>query len=78
MVRRDDGCEGIDGLKSDNDLWNFINWKEVIQTVNCLQVRIVKAVKAKNREKVRSLQVSADSEDYWPGLLPVGSKPLSK
>lgn len=46
----------IDGLKSDGDLWQSINWKKVSQIVNRLQVRIVKAVKAKNRELVRSLQ----------------------
>jgi RNA-directed DNA polymerase len=46
----------IDGLKSDGDLWSSVNWKEVNQIVNRLQVRIVKAVKAKNRELVRSLQ----------------------
>jgi RNA-directed DNA polymerase len=48
--------KAIDGLKSDDDLWNFIKWKEVNQIVDCLQRRIVKAVKAKNKEKVRSLQ----------------------
>jgi RNA-directed DNA polymerase len=48
--------KAIDGLKSDNDLWNSIKWKEVDQIVDCLQRRIVKAVKAKNKEKVRSLQ----------------------
>lgn len=46
----------IDGLKSDGDLWHSIIWKKVNQIVNRLQVRIVKAVKAKNRELVRSLQ----------------------
>ena len=46
----------IDGLKSDGDLWASVNWKEVNQIVNRLQVRIVKAVKAKNRKLVRSLQ----------------------
>lgn len=48
--------KAIDGLKSDHDLWNSIEWKEVNQIVDCLQRRIVKAVKAKNKEKVRSLQ----------------------
>ncbi len=56
MVRKDDDCKAIDGLKSEGDLWNFINWKEITHIVNCLQMRIVKAVKAKNKEKVRSLQ----------------------
>jgi len=46
----------IDGQKSDGGLWNSINWKEITQIVNRLQMRIVKAVKAKNRELVRSLQ----------------------
>jgi RNA-directed DNA polymerase len=48
--------KAIDGQKSDDDSWNSINWKEVDQIVNCLQRRIVKAVKAKDKEKVRSLQ----------------------
>lgn len=48
--------KAIDGLKSDDDLWNSIKWREVNQIVDCLQRRIVKAVKAKNKEKVRSLQ----------------------
>lgn len=56
MVRIDDGCKAIDGLKGDDELWTSINWKKIIQDVNCLQVRIVKAVKAENKEKVRSLQ----------------------
>ena len=46
----------IDGLKSDGDLWNSITWSNINQIVHRLQVRIVKAEKAKNREKVRSLQ----------------------
>jgi hypothetical protein len=37
--------KAIDGLKSDNDLWNSIKWKEVDQIVDCLQRRIVKAGK---------------------------------
>lgn len=48
--------KAIDGLKGDDDLWNSIKWREVNQIVDCLQRRIVKAVKAKNKEKVRSLQ----------------------
>ncbi|MBA3035184.1 MAG: hypothetical protein FP814_01695 [Desulfobacterium sp.] len=35
----------IDGLKSNSVLWESINWKKVKQAVNCLQARIVKAVK---------------------------------
>ena len=46
----------IDGRKSVSDLWDSINWKKVKQDVNRLQTRIVKAVKAKDKEKVRSLQ----------------------
>ncbi len=37
--------KAIDGLKSDDDSWNFIKWKEVNQTVDCLQMRIVKSVR---------------------------------
>jgi hypothetical protein len=37
-------AKAIDGLKSDDDLWNFIKWKEVDQIVDCLQRRIVKVV----------------------------------
>lgn len=46
----------IDGRKSNSDLWKSIDWKRVNQTVNRLQARIVKAVKAGNTERVRSLQ----------------------
>lgn len=56
MVRIDDGGNVIDGQKSDGDLWRSILWKKTNQVVSRLQVRIVKAEKAKNREKVRSLQ----------------------
>ena len=37
--------KAIDGLKSDDDLWNSIKWREVNQIVDCLQRRIVKEVK---------------------------------
>lgn len=37
--------KAIDGLKSDDDSWNSIQWKEVNQTVDCLQRRIVKSVR---------------------------------
>lgn len=56
MVRIDDDRNAIDGLKSDTDSWKSINWKKMSRIVHRLQVRIVKAEKAKNREKVRSLQ----------------------
>jgi len=45
-----------DGLKSDSGLWSFINWDKVNQIVRCLQMRIVKAVTAGNRQLARSLQ----------------------
>jgi RNA-directed DNA polymerase len=46
----------IDGRKSNSVLWDSINWKNVKQAVNRLQTRIVKAVKAGNMKRVRSLQ----------------------
>ena len=46
----------IDGRKNPGILWSSINWNQVRQIVNRLQTRIVKAVKAGNKEKVRSLQ----------------------
>jgi len=46
----------IDGRKSFEALWNSINWNKVKQIVNRLQARIVKAVKARNKKLVRSLQ----------------------
>nr|WP_319392076.1 group II intron reverse transcriptase/maturase [uncultured Desulfobacter sp.] len=46
----------IDGRKNPGTLWSSINWNQVRQVVNRLQTRIVKAVKAGNKEKVRSLQ----------------------
>jgi RNA-directed DNA polymerase len=49
-------AKAIDGLKSDDHLWNSIDWKKINQIVDCLQTRIVKAVKAKDKEQVRSLQ----------------------
>ena len=36
----------IDGRKSKSVLWNSINWEKARRTVNRLQARIVKAVKA--------------------------------
>lgn len=45
-----------DDLKNDTELWNSINWVKVNQIVHRLQMRIVKAVKANNPQKVRSLQ----------------------
>ena len=46
----------IDDRMSNEALWNAINWKKVELIVNRLQARIVKAVKARNRNLVRSLQ----------------------
>jgi RNA-directed DNA polymerase len=46
----------FDGRKNPGTLWSSINWNQVRQVVNRLQTRIVKAVKAGNKEKVRSLQ----------------------
>lgn len=46
----------IDGRKSNSVLWDSIDWKKVKQVVNRLQTRIVKALKAGNMERVRSLQ----------------------
>lgn len=46
----------IDDHKGESVLWNSINWRKAKQIVNGLQTRIVKAVKAGNKEKVRSLQ----------------------
>ena len=46
----------IDGRKSDAVLWNSINWSKAEQIVNRLQMRIVKAEKANNPQKVRGLQ----------------------
>ena len=40
--------KAIDGLKSDDELWNSIQWNKVNQIVNCLQTRIVKAVTVNN------------------------------
>ena len=46
----------VDGQKSSTILWDSIDWKKVNRAVNRLQVRIVKALKAGNMERVRSLQ----------------------
>lgn len=46
----------IDDRMSKETLWNSINWNEVKRIVNRLQTRIVKAVKARNKKLVRSLQ----------------------
>lgn len=45
-----------DGLKSNELLWNSIKWGEVENIVYRLQTRIVKAVKAGAKGKVRGLQ----------------------
>jgi RNA-directed DNA polymerase len=46
----------IDDRMSKDTLWNSINWNEVKRIVNRLQTRIVKAVKARNKKLIRSLQ----------------------
>mgnify|MGYP006306520617 CR=1 FL=1 len=46
----------IDGHESDRDLWSSINWSAAKRVVCRLQKRIVKAVKAGDKQKVRSLQ----------------------
>ena len=46
----------IDDRKSKDVLWNSIDWKKARRIVNRLQTRIVKAVKAEDSQKVRSLQ----------------------
>jgi len=46
----------IDDRKSKDVLWNSIDWKKARRIVNRLQTRIVKAVKAKDKQKARSLQ----------------------
>ena len=46
----------IDDRKNNEALWNSINWNKVKLIVNRLQARIVKAVKARNKNLVRSLQ----------------------
>ena len=56
MVRIDGGLSTTDGLKSKAELWSSIDWNKVNQIVHRLQMRIVKAVKAGNRQLVRSLQ----------------------
>jgi hypothetical protein len=43
----------IDDRKGESVLWNSINWRKAKQIVNGLQTRIVKAVKAGNKKKVR-------------------------
>lgn len=49
-------ASSIDGRKSKAALWNSVNWNKAKRIVDHLQSRIVKAVKAGNKEKVRSLQ----------------------
>ena len=46
----------IDDRKSNGALWNSIDWEKARRIVNRLQMRIVKAVKAEDKQKVRSLQ----------------------
>lgn len=46
----------IDGLLSSAYSWNTINWQDAVGIVKRLQARIVKAVKAGDKGKVRGLQ----------------------
>ena len=46
----------IDGLKSDSQYWKHVDWKKAEAIVNRLQIRIVKAIKAGDKNRVRSLQ----------------------
>jgi RNA-directed DNA polymerase len=46
----------VDGRRSFEALWSSIKWNKARQNVTRLQARIVKAVKAGNTERVRSLQ----------------------
>jgi RNA-directed DNA polymerase len=46
----------INNLKSDHLTWKSIDWKRVQIIVNNIQARIVKAVQAGDKKKVRSLQ----------------------
>ena len=46
----------IDGLKSDSQYWKHVDWKKADAIVNRLQIRIVKAIKAGDKNRVRSLQ----------------------
>ncbi len=51
-----DRQQKADGRKSSTHIWNSIDWDQAMRNVNRLQTRIVKAVKAGDKEKVRSLQ----------------------
>jgi hypothetical protein len=44
----------IDDRKSNGALWNSIDWEKARRIVNRLQTRIVKAVKAKDKDVVTS------------------------
>jgi RNA-directed DNA polymerase len=46
----------IDGLINDNNRWNTVNWRIVINIVSRLQSRIVKAVKQEDEKLIRGLQ----------------------
>jgi RNA-directed DNA polymerase len=50
------GILTVDGLKSDSELWEHIDWNKVKAVVNQLQIRIVKAIKAGDKNKLRGLQ----------------------
>jgi len=48
--------KAVDGLPGDGEKWNSIIWKEILRIVHQLQARIVKAVEAGSKKKVRGLQ----------------------
>ncbi len=50
------GLLTIDNLTSDSQRWKHINWQKVEAIVNRLQIRIVKAIKAGDKNRVRNLQ----------------------
>lgn len=46
----------MDNLQSDSERWNAVNWARAEAIVWWIQTRIVKAVKAGDKRRVRSLQ----------------------
>jgi RNA-directed DNA polymerase len=50
------GILTIDSPKSDSECWKHVDWKKAEDIVNRIQIRIVKAIKAGNKNKARSLQ----------------------
>ena len=48
--------KAVDGLPGDAENWNSVIWKKVVRLVTRLQARIVKAVEAGDRRRIRGLQ----------------------